>query len=90
MSSEMNQAEKIAHQFDNDGRTWAKDGVDITSVCESEAVEKDQNWARETTRYVFNDNSVIVFGTDGWDFGIAGSDCSCMLESGHDDDDCEE
>lgn len=85
----MNQAEKIAAMFGNDGQQWATaDGESLDDACEAAGgvITYRDGWGTDTYKYTFADGSVITVAGAAWDFGY--EDCWCWAGLGHDDEPC--
>ena len=75
----MTVAERVSALFDDNSRVWQKGGIHLYDECERLAIDEDQDWDRKMTRYIFEDDSAIVFAGKCWDIGR--SDCFCPASS---------
>lgn len=76
----MTQAEKISALFHDDGqRFYTDDGTSLHDVCSGAALRSLTT--RDTTKYLFRDDSAITVAGGGWDLGYP--ECGCWQGAGH-------
>lgn len=87
---ELTVAQRIAVLFDDDGQCFeTADGQTLDAVCRKAMGHRCPTIEGDSTRYVFEDESVIIATGPAWDFGVS-TDCMCWAgaDYGRHQDDC--
>lgn len=81
--NDMSTAQRIAALLSDDGMRYVmEDGRTLDDVCAAEDVIECEALDEGGTRWVFEDDSVIVDTGCGWDIGLSPR-CACMSGAGH-------